>query len=150
MTKNNRKLSNFMLTQGFQLKLAFYFVVVGIAIIASTVTAVYMKIIAARALINTATLIDFTTQSQINSTMFDVAVITLVGFTLFAMASFTFALIVSHRIAGPTLAILVYINELKNGNYDHNRGLRPNDELTQIMDALHDLAPVLKAKTAGK
>lgn len=101
-------------------------------------------------MMNTVMLTDFSTQSQINSLMFEVAGITLVGFVLFAMASFIFALMVSHRIAGPVLAILNYIDELKMGNYDFGRSLRPNDELTLIMDSLHELAPVLKEKAAGK
>jgi signal transduction histidine kinase len=53
---------------------------------------------------------------------------------------------VSHRIAGPVVAITAFIEELKKGNYDYGRNLRPNDELTLIMDALHDLAPTLKEK----
>lgn len=150
MTINNRKLSNFMLTPKFQLKLTFYFIVTGVAIIASTVAAVYVKIMTVRTLMNSTMLIDFTTQSQINTLMFDITVITLVGFVLFAMASFIFALMVSHRIAGPVLAILAYIDELKIGNYDFDRNLRANDELTLIMDSLHELAPVIKEKTAGK
>ncbi len=99
---------------------------------------------------NSALLTDFSTQSQINALMFDVAVLTLVGFILFAIASFIFALIVSHRIAGPMVAIMAYIDELKIGNYDYGRGLRPNDELTLIMDTLHELARVLKERTAGQ
>ena len=149
MSRNNRKLSNFLLTPKFQLKLTLYFVVAGVGIIAATITAVYLKIMQVRALMNTALLTDFTTQSQINSLMFEVAGITLVGFVLFAIASFIFALMVSHRIAGPMVAILAFINELKIGNYDYRRSLRPYDELTAIMDALHDLAPVLREKTAG-
>jgi nitrogen fixation/metabolism regulation signal transduction histidine kinase len=139
-----------MLTPRFQLKLTFYFVVTGIAIIAITVASVYSKIVDVRTLMNTAILTDFATQSQINAILFDVVVITLVGFVLFAMAAFIFALTVSHRIAGPVLAILDYIKELKLGNYDYGRGLRPNDELTVVMDALHDLAPVLRERAAGR
>jgi nitrogen fixation/metabolism regulation signal transduction histidine kinase len=149
MTENNRKLSNFMLTPRFQLKLTFYFVVVGVGIIAATVSAVYSKVVDVRTLMNTSTLTEFATQSQINGLMFDVAVITLIGFVFFAMAAFIFALIVSHRIAGPTLAILAFINEIKVGNYDYNRGLRPDDELTPIMDALSDLACALREKSTG-
>ncbi|MDK1023023.1 MAG: hypothetical protein QGD92_02190 [Gammaproteobacteria bacterium] len=150
MTSNKRKLSNFMLTPRFQLKLTFYFIGVGVAIIVATVTAVLSKFMQVRALMNESVLTDFTTQSQINTIMFDIATISLIGFVLFAIISFIFALIISHRIAGPIVAITAYISELKKGNYDYSRGLRPNDELTLIMDALHELAPVLREKTAGK
>ena len=128
MTTNKRKLSNFMLTPKFQLKLTLYYMAIGVAIIAATVAAVYMKIMQVRELMNAALLTDFTTQSQINALMFDVTAITLIGFVLFAIASFIFALMVSHRIAGPIVAIVAYIGELKIGNYDYGRRLRPNDE----------------------
>lgn len=149
MTTNNRKLSNFMLTPKFQLKLTFYFMGVGVAIILATGVAVYLLFMQVRALMNESVLTDFTTQSQINTIMFDIAAISLLGFVLFAIASFIFALMISHRIAGPIVAITAYIDELKKGNYDYGRRLRPNDELTLIMDALHELAPVLKEKAAG-
>jgi len=70
----------------------------------------------------------------------------MVGFVAFAISSFIFALLVSHRIAGPILAITAYIEELKKGNYSYGRNLRPNDELIQIMDGLHELNAILKDK----
>ncbi len=150
MSRNNRKLTSFMLTPRFQLKLTFYFIGVGFAIIAATVAAVFLKFMQVRALMNESVLTDFTTQSQINTIMFDIASISLLGFVLFAVAAFIFALMISHRIAGPIVAITAYIGELEKGNYDYGRRLRPNDELTLIMDALHELAPVLKEKTASR
>jgi signal transduction histidine kinase len=128
------------------MKLTFYYIVVGVSILSATVYSVYSKIVAIRELMNTALLTDFTTQGQINTMMFEVVGITIVGFIAFALASFIFALTISHRIAGPTVAILAYIHELKMGNYDYGRKLRANDELTLIMDALHDLTPVLKER----
>ena len=50
----------------------------------------------------------------------------------------------SHRVAGPQVAIMDYIEALKVGNYDYNRDLRSKDELAQIMEALKELGPVLK------
>ncbi|MBT4161104.1 MAG: hypothetical protein HOE54_07330, partial [Gammaproteobacteria bacterium] len=92
---------------------------------------------------------DFTAQSRITEFTFHIAQISMVGFVAFAVASFVFALMVSHRIAGPIVAITAYIEELKKGNYDYGRKLRPNDELTLIMDGLHELKAKLKEKEAG-
>jgi signal transduction histidine kinase len=78
--------------------------------------------------------------------MFHIAQISMVGFVAFAIASFIFALMVSHRIAGPVVAISAFIEELKKGNYDYGRNLQPEDELTLIMDPLHELRAVLKGK----
>ena len=150
MSRNDRKLSNFMLTPQFQLKLTFYYIGVGVAIIAATVAAVFLKFVQVRALMNESVLTDFTTQSQINAILFDIAGMTFIGFVAFAIASFIFALMISHRIAGPMAAIMAYIGELKKGNYSYDRNLRPIDELTIIMDALHELAPALKEKATDK
>jgi signal transduction histidine kinase len=120
---------------------------IGVATIVATGGAVYFKLMEVRALMNESVLTDFTTQSQINAIMFEIAQISLVGFVIFAITSFIFALMISHRIAGPIIAITAYVNELAKGNYDYGRKLRPNDELTLIMDALHDLAVVLKDRS---
>jgi len=147
MSRNDRKVSNFLLTPKFQLKLTFYYMGVGVATIVATGGAVYFKFMQVRALLNEVVMTDFTTQSQINAIMFEIAQISLVGFVVFAITSFIFALMVSHRIAGPIVAITAYVTELEKGNYDYGRKLRPNDELTLIMDALHDLAAVLKNRS---
>ena len=150
MTTNRRKLSNFMLTPRFQLKLTFYFIVAGVAILVSTISMVYLKVMEIRAMMNNAVLTEFSSQSQVNTLMYDIAIISMVGFALFAAASFIFALMVSHRISGPVLAINTYIEDLKKGNYQSSRGLRANDELTTIMDSLHELGAILKEKSADK
>ena len=82
--------------------------------------------------------------------MFEIVQISLGGFAAFVIFSFVFALVISHRIAGPVVAIKAFIDELKKGNYDYPRRLRPRDELVDVMDALHELAPILKEKTGNK
>ncbi len=144
MRKNDRKLANFLLTPKFQLKLTFYYIGVGLAIILVTGGAVYFKFMQIRMLLNDTVVTDYTAQSQVNTIMFHIAEISLVGFVLFAITSFIFALMISHRIAGPVRAITNYIGELAKGNFGYTRKLRPNDELTLIMDALHDLSRVLQ------
>jgi hypothetical protein len=44
------------------------------------------------------------------------------------------------------LAIRAFIKNMKDGRYDEKRSLRPYDELSPIMDDLHELADALKAK----
>lgn len=147
MSTNKRKLSNFLLTPGFQLKLTLYYISVGVVIILATGGAVYAKFMAVRMLMNDAVLTQFSAQSQINTLMFQIAELSLLGFVLFAITSFIFALMISHRIAGPVVGILAYINALKEGDFKCGRKLRPHDELTVIMDALHDLAGTLDSQT---
>ena len=144
MKKNERRISNFILTPKFQLKLSYYYMAVGVAIIVATGGVVYNKMILVQHIMNNSLATDFSAQSRITEHMFQIGQVSLIGFVAFAIASFTFALIVSHRIAGPALAITQFIDELKIGNFEYGRRLRPNDELTVIMDNLHELNEVLK------
>ena len=146
MSKNDRKLSNFLLTPKFQLKLTYYYIGVGVLLIVGTAGSVFYKMTLVRNIMNNSVATDFTAQSRISEHMFHIAQISLVGFVAFAIASFIFALMVSHRIAGPVVAITAYVEELRKGNFDYGRNLRPGDELTIIMDALHDLKESLKNK----
>lgn len=146
MSANNRRISNFLLTPRFQLKLTYYYIAAGVSIIIATGNVVYYKMMVVQDIMNNSVLTDFSAQSKITDQMFQIAQISLLGFVAFAITSFIFALLVSHRIAGPVLAITEFINELKKGNFDYGRKLRPNDELTIIMDNLHELNAVLKVE----
>ena len=57
-----------------------------------------------------------------------------------------YIIVLSHRVGGPSVAIIAFINELKKGNYDFHRNLRINDELVPIMTELKELAEILKQK----
>ena len=146
MAQGKRKVSNFLLTPKFQLKLTYYYIGVGIAIIVSTVSGVFFKMMQIRDVMNNSLPTDFSSQTQITDYTFQIAQISMLGFVAFAMASFIFALMVSHRIAGPIVAITAYIEEMKKGNFEYGRRLRPNDELTLIMDELHELNAALREK----
>jgi len=145
-----RKISNFMLTPKFQLKLTYYYIGMGLAIIFSTVAGVYLKMMQIQDVMNNSLPTDFSAQSTITEITFQIAQISMVGFVAFAIASFVFALMVSHRIAGPIVAITAYIEEMIKGNYEYGRKLRPDDELTLIMDGLHELNAVLKDKHSAE
>lgn len=147
---SKRKVSNLLLTPKFQLKLTYQYIGVGVLIIFATASGVIYKMMQIRDVMNNSIATDFAAQSQITDYTFHIAQISMVGFVAFAIASFIFALLVSHRIAGPILAITAYIDELKKGNYEYGRKLRPDDELLLIMDGLHDLTDALKEKEQQK
>ena len=146
MPNPSRRLSNFLLTPKFQLKLTYQYIAVGFTIIVATVSGVVYKMMVIRDIMNNSPVTDFTAQTRITDMTFHIAQISLVGFVAFAVASFIFAMMVSHRVAGPTVGITAVIEELKKGNYDYGRRLRPKDELVPIMDGLHDLRAALKDK----
>ena len=147
MSGNDRKLKNLIVNPRFQLKLSLYFIACGLIIIGTMIALIYERLVTVHSLIRSGELMDFETQTEINEIMFQINEISLIGFALFIIISFAFALIVSHRIAGPVVAICEFIEELKQGNYDYSRKLRSRDELGSIMVALHELAPILKEKT---
>lgn len=150
MSRKQRKLRNLLVTPKFQLKLSLYYIASGLVIIGVMVAFIYNKLMTVRELMNSSPIMDFQVQTRVNELMFDIVQISLLGFAAFIIFSFVFALVVSHRIAGPVVAIRSYIAQLKAGNYEYKRHLRPYDELKEIMDDLHELAPVLKEKTGDK
>lgn len=146
MSASKRKMSNFLFVPKFQLKLTFIYIGIGVAIIIATGGAVFYKMSVVRDIMNNSVVTDFSAQSDITALMFQVAQISMIGFVAFSITSFIFALMVSHRIAGPMLAINAFIDELRKGNYGYGRKLRPNDELMPIMDNLHQLKSTLKSQ----
>lgn len=150
MSRKQRKLRNLLVTPKFQLKLSLYYIASGLVIIGVMVAFIYSKLMTVRGLMNNSPIMNFQVQTRVNELMFDIVQISLLGFAAFIIFSFVFALVVSHRIAGPVVAIRAYIAQLKAGNYEYKRYLRPYDELNEIMDDLHELAPVLKEKTGDK
>jgi signal transduction histidine kinase len=147
VSRNDRKVSNFLLTPKFQLKLTYYYIAFGVAVIVSTGSAIFYKMSVVRNIMNNSIATDFSAQTQISEQTFQMAQISLLGFVVFAIASFIFALMVSHRIAGPIVAITAYIDEMKKGNYTYGRNLRPNDELTLVMDNLQELNTILREQS---
>lgn len=85
-------------------------------------------------------------QALINQAMNEIAVITLVTLVGFAIVCFIYSVVITHRIAGPIVAICRYIEEIKAGRYDPNRKLRKYDDLQPIMNSLNELAAHLKDK----
>jgi signal transduction histidine kinase len=148
MSKSNRKLRNLVVNPYFQLKLSLYYIASGLVIIGTMTVLIYGRLMQVRDMMNAGELMDFDTQAEINLITFQILEISLLGFLAFIIFSFIFALIISHRVAGPVVAICAFIDALKEGDYDHPRKLRPSDELVPIMDKLHELAPILKEKTA--
>lgn len=152
---SNRKFKNLLISPRFQLKLCMYYFVSGLLFFTAIVAIAYTKMMDVQALMNANPVMDFAVQNQVNEMMIDVVLFTLAGFVAYIGFTSVFAIIISHRIAGPVVAISAFVEELKKGNYDYARDLRPNDELKEVMTALKELAPILKeredktSKTSG-
>jgi signal transduction histidine kinase len=146
MAQHQRKLSNMFVQPKFQLKLSLIYMFVGGLILCAVGLVVLQITSGVEDLMNNNPIVDFRVQGQINDLMLQCVQASLLGFGIFILFSFVFALVVSHRIAGPQVAISAYIEALKQGDYDYQRNLRPRDELADIMDGLKALAPILKER----
>lgn len=145
-----RSLKNTFVQPRFQLKLCLFYVVTGVLVLGLVSLLILGKLQEVQGLINNNPRIDFLTQSQINNLMMSCVQYALFGFMFYIVIAFTFALIMGHRIAGPLLAINAYITALKEGDYDYDRQLRPNDELKDTMSELKALKAALIARDATK
>tara|TARA_R110001592_G_scaffold274069_1_gene541020 strand:+ start:237 stop:695 length:459 start_codon:yes stop_codon:yes gene_type:complete len=150
MDNKQRSIKNMFVQPQFQLKLSLYYVVVG-GIILSVVAAVVMaQLDEVNRLMNSGQALTFQSQVLINELMLQSLQYAFLGFGIFILFSFGFALITSHRIAGPQVAIKAVIEDMKVGDYESKRMLRPNDELQEVMISVKELAKILKARESGK
>jgi signal transduction histidine kinase len=62
------------------------------------------------------------------------------GILLLIVASIVAAILLTHQIYGPMVPILRHIQSLKDHDYSSRIHLRKGDELSEIADALNDLA----------
>tara|TARA_R110002072_G_scaffold1369_3_gene11225 strand:- start:6836 stop:7294 length:459 start_codon:yes stop_codon:yes gene_type:complete len=150
MGSKQRSIKNLFVQPQFQLRLSLYYVVVGGVILSVVGAVVLSQLGEVNRLMNSGASLTFQSQSQVNDLMIESLQYAFMGFGFFILFSFGFALITSHRIAGPQVAIKYVIEEMKLGNYEPNRNLRPNDELQEVMLAVKELAAVLKAKEGDK
>lgn len=151
MSSKQRSIKNAFLQPQFQLKLSLYYIVVGGILISAVGAIVFLKLNQVRDLMNNSVSgMSFQVQNQVNDLMLQSVQISLLGFLAFILFSFGFALVTSHRIAGPQVAIRAVVEEMKQGNYEPKRNLRPRDELHDVMDAIKELAASLKEKEQAK
>ena len=149
MKKSNRKLKNLLISPGFQLRLCLTYALSGLTFLGGVVGFALFRLKEVNELMNQGAEMNFAVQMQVNEKMLEILQITLAGFVLYIVFNSVFALLQSHRIAGPVVAITAYIEELKAGNYDYQRRLRPKDDLKEIMTGLHELTPILRERDKG-
>ncbi len=81
--------------------------------------------------------------------LISMAMLVVGGFLLFLMTNLIVLMVIGERIGGPSIAIRAAIAQIKEGDYNIGRQLRPNDELHDIMNDLKDLAKTLGARERG-
>ncbi len=141
-----RKVRNLLIRPKFQMKYMFYFWVSGLSLLGIFLGLTYSKLTEIRTAVALAPSVDFGLQAKVNSSIFEIIIYALITVVVFTVITFFYSLIITHRVAGPMLAIKAFVDELVLGNYNYNRNLRKYDELQPIMDSVKNLAEQLRAK----
>ena len=149
-TSNRRSLSRSLIAPSFRIGMLRYFVLGGIGILLATIALIYQQLATVDQLLNSSAAMQHGGHTSIYKSFADITGIALAGFCAFIVYACILAVIFSHRVAGPTTALLACIDELKQGNYEFTRELRKNDLLRPIHDGLRDLGRALKAKETDK
>lgn len=143
----NRSIKNVFVRPRFQFKLIFVPAAIGIAILAVVAVLIFDRLSQIQVLMNNNPRIDFLVQSQINELMMSCLQFSLFGFMLNIILVFIFNLFMSHRVAGPQVAIVSAIEAIKAKEFDSLRPLRPTDELQEIMAGVQSLAEHMKGQS---
>ena len=144
---NQRKLRNFFFKPNFQVKYGYHQVIAGFGFFGGTVYLVNEKLAEIDVLLQNNVIFETLVRNQINDGYTDIAKIALAGFAAYVTFTFIYSLLLSHRISGPMISIVAFIDELNKGNYGFKRALRRGDELGPIMNSLHELATTLIRKS---
>lgn len=143
-SKSPRKIRNLIVNPLFQFKLVFQIMTLMLAMFGCALALLSWRIEEIRLFLSSDPTVSFLTTEKVNVMIYNLTNTALFVFIAFALICLIYGIIISHRIAGPMVALLHYINDLKAGNYDSNRQLRRYDELKPIMQGLHELAVELK------
>ena len=118
----------------------------GLAFFSVAAIMVLIKVGEIDALMNQTKILDLSTQVQITRIYVEMVTIFMVLFACYIFYACMLMLVVSHRVSGPTIAIVATVEELIKGNYGFKRPLRNNDELGSIQHVLQELSENLKEK----
>lgn len=140
--RGQRKAINYVLTAGLSKGYYVHVLLGGIAFLG--ILAAYASKILNEVNLIVATIPDADLAALLQERLLTVTTLFFVCFLAFLLCTVFYIIVLSHRVGGPIVAIVHYINELKKGNYDAQRQLRKNDELLPIMLELQDLAKILK------
>jgi hypothetical protein len=140
MSQPNRSIKNFVINPAFQFRMAFYFVSAAVAVTGLLLFVIYGYLAEIRTIVANSPGLAIATQLELNDVVSKIIQISIGFLVVMVTAILGYAVVVSHRIAGPMFAILAFVEQMKKGNYQAQRPLRPYDELGPIMVSLHDLA----------
>lgn len=147
-----RKISNLLIDRKYQLNFILFFVLYGVIATFSSllIIAFLEKKLFDKLFTYGQSLVDPKIILDIIGTIEQVSVY-IIAFTLFySIFGALVALILSHRVSGPLVAIRRHINKLKEGDYASQLKLRKDDELKILEKELNELSEILKNQSQKK
>ena len=140
-----RKFKGYLVKPRFQLKFAYHMVAVGFGFFCGTILLAGRKLAEIEVLLQQNHVVDAFVRNQILEAYSVITQIALAGLAGYVFYVFVYAMLMTHRISGPMISIVAFIDELTKGNYEYKGNLRRRDELFPIMKGLQQLARVLSS-----
>tara|TARA_A100001037_G_scaffold306118_1_gene349347 strand:- start:5252 stop:5749 length:498 start_codon:yes stop_codon:yes gene_type:complete len=148
--RSRRKLKSFFIKPKYHMSYAGYLVLGGLIGFGLTAYLVVAKLVEIDAILDSAPMMGALTQARINAIFADITMMFMLGFAGYIVYATVVTMLVSHRVSGPMIAIVNFIDQMINGNYAYRRPLRKNDELIAIHSRLEILADTLEERENGR
>lgn len=146
--RNRRSFKNILVDSRFQLTYVLYFISFGL-ISATLVVAIishFQKKFFELVINSSDKDISPSLFLGFGSIMQEMAISLAVFVVLYSIFGVVLAMILSHKIVGPTTAIRKFISDLKAGNFGGQMNLRKGDEWRDLEKDLNELSLILKEK----
>lgn len=144
--KNQRRLKNILLDQKFQLPFAIILAVMPLFVLSCILLYAFYAAITTFSASGAFSCLEVSTLENIKAHLFN----TLWGgvgmVSLLTLTTFTFTVVLTHRIVGPLVPIMRQIQYLRESKYDFRITLRKYDYFQNLAQALNELAADLEKR----
>lgn len=139
MSKNQRKLRNFIINPKFQMKYIFWVTMGGLTVMTGYAFIFYYFVKE-----NYMILVDMADMTKEAKDLLyhelHVIILLLIAFSvLFLIITTIIGIVFSHRVAGPLYKLNLVISKIKEGNTDERCHFRPNDEFREIANNFNEM-----------
>lgn len=149
MSRNQRRIRGFLISNGPQLEISLLITVLGLAALGGIVAFFLIQVRGLMLELVAHYAIDPSAIATLNAVTVWAGTITVISALVFAFANWAALIMLTHRLIGPSVPLKALIKELARGNYKARGRLRKNDDYQDVMAALNELAAELEKKTTG-
>ena len=128
--------------------MSFVLIAAGLFSLGITAALMQRELLGLDELLNSSPALAIDIQAATGAALGRVILITLGGFASFVLFSSVFAVVLNHRVSGPTFALGEILDQFLKGNYEYKRNLRNGDELGSIHEKLTRLGEQLSDRNS--